>query len=230
MTTADEARTILGSVDEAARATRAARPSRAFPLLVLGLVVLGALPFYVLDDTLPDGVYEQSTVLWALGGQVGTAAGTWTAIYWLVALPSAYVALAWWHRRAARRSGVAARLGPLVVTGLALLVALILLLLIGPPLGNLAVRGLTPLLVIALGLVVWAVAERSLGLVTVALLFLAAALTASLYDVVNLVGPLAEPAPELALLPNLVLCAAVLLASSAAYAVLERRARHGART
>jgi hypothetical protein len=70
------------------------------------------------------------------------------------------------------------------------------------------------------------VAERSAGLLTVALVFLASALTASLYDVDNLTYRLGwEPSPETSLLPNLMLCAAVLLISSAVYAVAERRTR-----
>jgi hypothetical protein len=228
MTTADEARSILGTVDAAARTTRAARPSRALPLLVLGLVVLGALPFYVLDLDQPDGVYGQSAVLWSLGAQQGTAAGAWTAYYWLLALPSAYAVIAWWHHRAAQRAGVAAHVLPLVLTGLGLLALLLVLLTMGPPpgLGNLYARGLTPLLTIAAGLVVWAVAERSAGLVVVAVVFLGAALTASLYDLVNLAYQLGlDVAPELALLPNLILCSAVLLVSSAVVAVAERRRR-----
>jgi hypothetical protein len=194
---------------------------------VLGLVVLGAMPFYVADAELPDGVYEQSTLMWGLGAQLGTSGAA--AYYWLVALPLAYAVIAWWHVRASRRSGVATRIAPLVVTGAALL-GLLVLLLVAVPLGNLSVRGLTPLLTIAAGLVVWAVAERSAGLAVVAVVFLAAALTASLYDLVNVAYQLGVDVPaELALLPNLLLCALVLLASSAVFAVVERRRRRAAR-
>jgi hypothetical protein len=100
----------------------------------------------------------------------------------------------------------------------------------GSPLGYLYVRGLTPIITMALGLLVWAFAERSRGLLAVALVLLASALLASLYDLVNITYRLSIEIPDIwSMLPNLVLCAAVLLVSAAIYAVVERRDRIGAR-
>jgi len=225
MTTADEARTLLATVDSAARATRDARPTRALPLLVLGLVVLGALPFYVLGDPV-DGVYEAPLLFWALGGSVTAQGGIWTGIYWFVALPAAYVFIAWWCRRAGRRAGVAVRVAPLAVAGIGLLILLVAILTQSavPIIGDLAVRGLTPLLPIAAGLVVWAIAERSRGLAVVSVVYTAAAISACLYDWANVLPyAVLDGRWEYSLLPNLLLCAGVLLGSAAVYAVLERR-------
>lgn len=232
MATADEAGSILSTVDRAARTTRAVRPTRALPLLVLALVIVGAMPFYVLDFDLPDGIYEQSPMFWSLGGFIGTTAGVWTAIYWIVTLPLAYAFIAWWHHRAARHNGVAGHVRWLVLTGVLLFGALLVMLNQGPPglLANLYIRGLTPIITMALGLLVWAIAERSRGLLAVALVFLASAVLASLYDLVNITYRLGITIPDTwSELPNLALCAAVLLVSSGIYAVVERRDRVGAR-
>lgn len=232
MTTADDAAAILSSIDRAARTTRAVRPTRALPLLVLALVIVGAMPFYLLDLDLADGIYEQSQMYWMLGGFLGTTAGIWTAIYWIVALPLAYAFIAWWHHRAARANGVAGHVRWLVLTGVLLFGALLLMFSIGAPgiLANLLIRGLTPIITMALGLLVWAIAERSRGLLAVALVFLASAVLASLYDLVNVTYRLGITIPDTwSGLPNLALCASVLLLSSGIYAVVERRDRAGAR-
>ncbi|MEO6822897.1 MAG: hypothetical protein ABI468_10905, partial [Candidatus Nanopelagicales bacterium] len=84
MTTADEANSILSTVDAAARKVRAARPSRAVPLLVLGLVIVGAMPFYVLADTWNQESSTISQLSASLGGIIGTRGGAWTGLYWLI--------------------------------------------------------------------------------------------------------------------------------------------------
>ena len=229
MTTADEANSILSTVDTAARKVRATRPTRAVPLLVLGLVIVGAMPFYVLTEpTSHLGEPPPNQLFWSLGGMMGSRGGAWTAIYWIIALPLAYGFIAWWYRRAARRNGVAINVKPLVTTGVALFALLLVLLTQAPTFlpGDIVLRGLTPILTMAAGLFVWSVAERSKGLLAVALVFLAAAISTSMYDFGNVVPFVAwDVYWQYMLLPNLALCAAILLLSSAIYAVVERRDR-----
>jgi hypothetical protein len=223
MTTADEAGRVLDTVADAARKTRAARPTRALPLLVLGLVIVGAMPFYVLAEPQADQVYYP--LFWS--GPVGTAAGLWTMFYWLLALPLAYALIVWWYARAARRSGVKVNVLPLVVTGAVVFGLMLACTFLFKPAfpADFVVRGLTPLLTIAVGLLVWAVVERSKGLTAVALVFLGAAISACLYDFVNLLWfiPWSDTIAKLALLPNLAVCALVLLVSSGVYAAIERQ-------
>ena len=228
MTTADEANSILSTVDAAARKVRAARPRRAVPLLVLGLVIVGAMPFYVLADTWNQESSTLDQLSGSLGGIMGTRGGAWIGLYWLIALAVAYGFIAWWYRRAAQRNGVAVNIKPFVIIGAALLVLLLIMLTQAArflPV-NLLIRGLTPILTMAIGLFIWAVVERSGGLLAVAVVFLAAAISASLYDFANVV-PFIDWGEhgQYVLLPNLMLCAAVLLGSSGIYAVVERRDR-----
>lgn len=227
MTTAEDAANVLNTVSIAARKTRAARPTRALPLLALGLVIVGAMPFYVLAEPQADQVYYP--LFWS--GPVGTAAGLWTMYYWLLALPLAYAFIVWWHAKAAHRRGVKVNVSSLVVTGAAVLGLMFVCSFLYKPAfpADFVVRGLTPLLTIAFGLLVWAIVGRGRGLLTVSLIFLASSLLASLYDLVNVTDRLGvNLPPEWDLLPNLVLCAAVLLVSSAIFAVAERGIRHPA--
>jgi hypothetical protein len=228
MTTADEANSILSTVDTAARKVRATRPTRAVPLLVLGLVIVGAMPFYVLTEPTSQEGAPPNQLVWSLGGMMGTRAGACTAIYWIIALPVAYGFIAWWYRRAAQRDGVAINVKPLVITGVALFALLLVLLTQAPTFlpGDIVIRGLTPILTMAVGLFVWSVAERSKGLLAVALVFLGAAISTSLYDFGNVVPFVAwDVYWQYSLLPNVALCASILLVSSAIYAVVERRDR-----
>jgi hypothetical protein len=227
MTTADEANSILSTVDTAARKVRATRPTRAVPLLVLGLVIVGAMPFYVLADPLADQV--SYPLFWS--GPVGTAAGLWTMFYWMLALPLAYAFIVWWHARAGRRSGVKVNVAPLVVTGAVVFGLMLACTVLYKPVisADVMVRGLMPLLTMAVGLIVWAIAERSRGLLAVALVFTAATISASLYGYTNLMSFIAwDVYQKYSMLPNLALCALVLLISSAIYAVAERPNAHPA--
>jgi hypothetical protein len=225
MTTAADAARALDIVADAARKTRAARPTRALPLLVLGLVIVGAMPFYVLDDPQAGQVYYP--LFWS--GPVGTAASLWTVFYWLLALPLAYAFIVWWYARAARQSRVKVNVLPLVVTGAVVFGVMLASALLYKPAfpADFVVRGLTPLLAIAVGLLVWAVVERSKGLTVVALVFLVAAISACLYDVANLLWFISwsDGMARFALLPNLGFCALVLLVSSSVSAVIERQDR-----
>jgi len=88
----------------------------------------------------------------------------------------------------------------------------------GLPLGDLWMRGTFAFLIAAAGLWVLAWAERSRALAVITLAYTGAALLASLYDVENLLYRLGwSPGPggAVAMLPNVLLPALVLLAGGA---------------
>lgn len=206
-----------------AQAPPTTRSAHAVPLLALALAVAGAMPFYVLStDSAPGTVYSTS-----IGGLVDTAIGLPVNIYWLLALPLAYAAIAAWAKRRGQQ-GQPVQVKPLVVTGLVGLAAVLVIQVLAPTLlpSDLTIRSLLPLLSIAAAVAVWAVAERSAGLGVAAALVTAAALVANLYEVVNVLQRLGlDPADQLSLVVNLALVALTLGVSSAAFAVGARSGR-----
>jgi len=86
--------------------------------------------------------------------------------------------------------------------------------------GDLVIRGTFPFVIIAVGLLVLAWAERSRMLAVTGVAYLGAALLASLYDVSDLTARLGwTPPPSAQAVPNVLLPALVLLiAGTAAFA------------
>ena len=192
---------LLASMTALRRRTRADRNAYWFPLVLFGLLTVAAAPLYV-ESTEPAGMRalpEDSHPLAALGGDFleRSAALGW---YWLVALVAGYLlSLGWYHWRGERMGlrtptrayRTAGAVGLLV--GLLLPVTMSFLTsntdasvsevtswLTNPVLG-VANRGMLPHLVIALGLLVLARLERSLGLLVVALFFTAAVVSVNLW-------------------------------------------------
>jgi hypothetical protein len=193
MSDATRAREVLGEAQQAAQA--ALRRSRAswFPLVVFGVIILGALPLFV-EPPMGDGGMSSSDSFPSgfLGGWFLADFGKWVSLYWLVSLPLGYLATVLYFRRRAERAGVASRSTGLVVTGVGLLGLLVLagLGLLGFLGGMiffpmLVLRGLAPLLTVAVGLIVLAVAERNRALTGISLVFLALSLLVGLYNVEN---------------------------------------------
>jgi hypothetical protein len=230
-----------GDIDDVRRLRAAARRDRqAWPLalVVLGLVVVGATPFYVFGSAQRFSL-QVSETLGPLAniGAPHAPLGQWAGLYWVVALVAVILLIAVVYRRAAARRGIAGPLWPVVTAGLAMLVALVLLtprityLLHGPsvaPLSTAALpatstlyfRGLTPLLVIALVVVVLAWTERSVPLAIIAVVYLASALVANLYDLQNIGFQANVTFPgRYDELPNLLLPGAVLLVTGTVAAV-----------
>jgi hypothetical protein len=215
MTDATHAHALLTGAQRAAAQARARSRASWFPLVVFGLLILGALPLFVYPGS-ADGFSSPSSRLdGVLGGWFLPRSGRWVAVYWLVALPVGYLATATYFRRRARRTGVASRPGPLVLTGVLLLAVLVVVSLqgyVGILPGNLVVRGLSPLLTVAVGLVVLAVADRSPALGGIALVFLGITLLVTLYDLVNVVYRLGWQVPyRFDAWPNVVLPGVFLL-------------------
>ena len=135
-----------------------------------------------------------------------------------------------WYRWHGRRAGVQTAARGFLVTGIVLTVAALLVPLLSPLLpplgwqwlgpGDLWVRGTFAFLIIAAGLWVLAWAERSRALTITAVVYTAAALLASLYNVENIFFGLGwNPGPgdmPLTVLPGVLLPAAVLLIAGAA--------------
>jgi len=211
----------LGTAQQLRRRTRAASRRYWFPLVVFGLITLGSTPLYV--EPSASGSLSSSFV----GGFLVSDPRR-LSLYWVVATAMGYVATVLYYRWRDRRSGMVASVRPFVVTGVALFVLLALvspggLALVGLPstwtpwfrVGDLFIRGLTPLLTIAIGLLVLSAFERSVAFVAYALAFLGVALTVNLYDIGNLTYRLGLG--QHGLQANVLTAAAVLLAGGAGF-------------
>lgn len=193
MTQHQEATHWLGHARALRRRVRVESLPSWFPLLVFGLVVCGAVPFYVAAvlATSPGGVSFVDGGLTFFGG---VQPAWYVSVYWLVSIPAAYALAALFFRRRANKVGVGDRSVPFTAVGLALFGGLLLLYspfgLDGPwswtP-GNLLVRGLLPLLAISLALGSLAVIARSFVLGVFAAGFVGLTLMANLYNMENLV-------------------------------------------
>jgi hypothetical protein len=234
---ADTPGQLLTTARDLTRRVRQAQRGTWFPLVLLGLVVLGASPFYRLGPPARLACGPPTLVPGSGGGYRRYCFATlgWSAfIYWTVALVLAYVVIAGFYVLRARSHGVGARIRPYVVAGIAAVVLDAALWPVQQALGKsyvnapsqtaqLAVHGLNPLIAIGLALFVLAWVERSWALLVFAAVYLAAALLPGLYSVTRL---LTEHGVVVSrqwhFLPGLWLAAAVLLLGGAAFAAAER--------
>jgi hypothetical protein len=254
MTDATTPAELLSVARGATLRTRRARRGFWFPLVLFGLIVLGATPFY--RSTLPSG-----STCTASGSNSGSDYGyfcfgrlpshasllsgppdldrTGATVYWLTAILLGYAATLAFYRWRGARVGVAGRILPYVLTGMVLLGLAVLtspviwwrLSLtqrVGLP-PDLTIRGLLPLVVLALGLLVLAYSERSVPLGVFAACFLAVTLVSNLYDVENQTPRLGwTPSGTWSTLPNLWLSGFVLLLGGLGFglqAFIARRSR-----
>ncbi len=199
----------LYAAEAAKRRVRRARRAFWVPLAIFGALTLLATPLYRFPSAAQGGG-STGVVIARPIGPLGWFAGgfflrsPWlVSLFWLVALPVGYGFTVLYYRRRARRRGVAGSVRSYVLAGIGLLAFLVVASAVGrlQP-GDLFVRGLTPLLTIALGLLVLAWAERSSPLAIFAVGFLALALLLNLYDIENLfyrVG-VSVPVPAISLI------------------------------
>lgn len=224
---ADRSNELLAVVVAARRRARAARPRRWVPLAGLAVVVVAAMPLYIQR---PFGEWQSaSTPLERLSGLGQLQHPTAAAIYWLVALPVVYGLIATYVVRRGVRSGVRVRASHVTVCGSVLFGALVAALVAAPQspllLGNLTIRGLTPLLAIAVGVLVWGVLDRDLTVGVIGALTLAGSLVANLYNLENTI--LAQGVDfdyRYSLLLNLAL-PALILSIGAVFVAVRDRAR-----
>jgi hypothetical protein len=225
---------MLSTTRQLARRVRHAQRSTWFPLVLLGLVVVAAAPFYRLGRH----VVTCDPALGARGGVEIISRGAcvqvvaWPAgIYWIVAFALAYVAIAAFYAYRARRRGVGARVLPYVGSGIA--AGLVFgvasawaqqLDLTGYfPAGPVAV-GLVPLISISLALFVLARVERNWPLLAFAAGYLVVALLACGIGTRRLgLNTGWNLAPTWNFLPSLVVAGGVLLLGGVGFALAERR-------
>lgn len=201
---------LVGQMKTLRRQARAARQAYWFPLVVFGLLTAASVPFYLqppfsqspagAGPSAPGGTVPGPPLPF-LGGSPGLL-DSYLGYYWLAALLGGLLVTQLWYRWHARRVGLQTPARGYLITT-AVLTALALAI---PPLsllrsphwlrflhrlqllwpGDLVIRGTFPFVIIAVGLLVLAWAERSRMLAVTGVAYLGAALLASLYDVGNL--------------------------------------------
>jgi hypothetical protein len=220
---------LLQELDRLRRFTRAVRHGFWMPLVLLGLLMIGATPLYFSPSSQPllgapssavfkmrVGAARSSDVplCHAVHGIVSTPCTPATAgipyfpsgitttspraiaIYWLIVLPLAYaIVAAWAHRRALRR-GIATSMLAYAVAGVVLVALLVLAGILNGTwyragqLTSIGSRGLAPLFIVALGLLVLAYRERSRAMWAFSVAFLGYVILINLYDIDNLTARL----------------------------------------
>lgn len=238
---------VLTERDRLRARMRGRRRAGWFVPVMLGLLVLASAPFYWRQiAACPGG--RSACVEAAFPGPLANAVGpmptssglgAWATLYWVCALATALVAGAVFLRRRSRRSGVDVATWPAVVAGAVVAAYLVLTspavvgslssgrAPVGLLLPDLHLRGLTPLLVLAVALGVLALAERSRALGIGAALFAGVAVVANLYDLSNLAARLGwQLSASAGPLANVVIPGLVLLGVGAAEALSERWSLH----
>lgn len=189
-----DAGALLGAVERVQKEARRARHGYWFPLLLSGLIILGDLPFSY----------------WRIGHYRGSFNGFWgfcfctfpgnhpfgSTLYWLIAVPLGFAAVAAYYVVRARRTGLKGKIWPYVATGIALFGLVILTgARVPAPLRFMyrvdvwtryaTIQGLAPVLVIALAFFALAVIERSKALWVITLAFFGIAILANTYNIEN---------------------------------------------
>ncbi|TDC71684.1 hypothetical protein E1200_01195 [Actinomadura sp. GC306] len=178
---------ILDEVARLRRLTRARARGAAVPLAIFGLLTLASIalyshPFQAMQ-TLPDG--GAASRPGSTSGYAGLdgfdRSASLSIAFWLVTGPLSYLACAWWYRRRAARVGLTVRWQPWAYTGAALFAVFLFAVFAQdhggqgapPPLGGefAASAVVSPLLAIAVGLLVLAKVERSPGVAVCGLLY-----------------------------------------------------------
>lgn len=219
---------VIRDVDGVRRRADADRPGPAVPLLLLGLVVVGALVVALIrashDRAAGDG--SRGTVLVAHAPWTDPVRLSW----WVFASLAAYLLAIWIARREGYRRGVWVDRLPLALGGLgALLMSVIVQRGWFAP-GDLLIRGNVPLLAIAVGIAAWAVQERRFGLWLLAAVILPLTLLANLYNMENVISRIGAPAlADADEIVGLGTVALVLIAAAAIFAIGHRHQLRAAR-
>jgi len=196
----------LRSTRELRQQARLARNGHWFACVAFGVLTLAAMPFYRTTSRAAIGSCTRRIGPHAFVCSGPTASGTllpgpfsshltqanlsvWATLYWALAVLVGYGAVVFYYEYRWARLGVQGRIGPAV--GIGLFLFLVVLITNGgghevPAFPDFWIRGLGALCVIAVGLCVLAVLERSVPFGVFAVGFLGLALLSCLYDEVNI--------------------------------------------
>ena len=224
MSSADSPYELLTTVRDATRKVRAAQRGTWFPLLVLAVITIAAIPVYRFAPH-----HLTSCRSGPQGTMLCAAVNVGVLVYWPVALVLAYVVIAGFYVRRSRRRGVGTPIRPYVVVGVVLAVLLAAASLwrafhpplpaLGDPL-HLGAPTLTvgvfatPAVAIGLALLVLAWVERN----PLLLVFSGGYLVIVLVDAAQII----HSRSPWWFLPHLLIPAALLLLGSAGFALLQR--------
>jgi hypothetical protein len=225
--------------------TRVSRDGSWFALVVFGLVVLFALIFYHYPGLTASSMgchafangFTCSSVS-VSRGVFGSGLGSptsppidhvspWATTYWVVSIFTGIATVVGFYWMRARSSGVAGRIWPFATVGVGVLVLAVVSrgwITFKIP-ADFWIRGMQPLLVIAIGLLALAITERSRAFLLFVAGFFGLALLSCLYDVSNLfvrlgIGSTWNGSTEA--LPNLILPGLYLLIGGVVFYVLRR--------
>ena len=233
---AADAAAALDAADRVRARTRVFRSGHWFASVVFGVIILGAMPFYVRPTLGPAALArtphcQRFAQGFVCGGAARlssaplgrafnpegpyTALSSWSTLYWGIAVVAGFAAVVAYYHLRGRKLGVQGRHWPAVLAGLAILGLAMWAnadRMAGP--GDFWIRGTSVLVMIAVGLLVLSALERSRPFMMFAAGFFGLALLSSLYDVVNLFTRLHIGGPfhdTNSALPNLILPGAYLL-------------------
>ena len=182
---------LVGEIDDVRRRTRRARSGAAVPLALLGLLVAAAAPVYgaAARSTVVDAGELMEVDLSALQAgptflnrflrvhpNVTNFRGI--GVYWLLAAPLVFAAIAWYYARRARRTGLSVDGWRVAAAGAGAFAALVLTMATAGALSRVgpdelsAGNFLNPFLVVAAGVFVLAWVERSVVAALAGVVFL----------------------------------------------------------
>lgn len=225
--------------------TRVARDGSWFALVVFGLVVLLAMVFYhypgLTASSLGCHAFVNGFTCSSVSvsrGVFGSGLGSptappidhvspWATTYWVVSIFTGIATVVGFYWMRARSSGVAGRIWLFATVGVGVLVLAVTSrgwITFKIP-ADFWIRGMQPLLVIAIGLIALAITERSRAFLLYVAGFLGLALLSCLYDVSNLFVRLGIGSTwngNIEALPNLILPGLYLLLGGVVFYVFRR--------
>jgi hypothetical protein len=247
----DRPESLLALVATLRTRTHARARGAWLPLLVFGLVTLSTIPLYLRPFLYPHGGGGQdgtSSLVPFFAGLPGARSQRQAWLFWLVAAPLGYLICAFWYHRRAQRLGLAPRWRSYVAVGLALFLFVAALrlsfvrtfvassghvhVLPGSDFGAGLGAALSPLIAVALGLLVLAWVERNRVVAVIAVLYGSVVVLINTYGYGNLPAWISgHPSTRsyfVAPAHNVVLLAALLFLGAAGTGLSAWRARRAA--